>query len=328
VYYLLGFHPRPGKSARDWRKLKVEVKKPGLTVRARRGYALGQTLEPPKVARKAGKNAAPDPAVVRALDSPHDETGIPLRAITYLFEPLPKGATRVLVAAEFDTGRIPPPAKGSGVGGKLDLSIVATHRDTGVEFRFDEVLGLGGAQAGAPSWREVAREIDMPPGVAQVRVVVRDPASGEAGSVSQRFEVPPGDAFRLSTPILTDHVEPGATAGARPRPAISAHRVFKPAGGLYVQFEVFGAKRAQGGGSPRVSAGLALKTRDGRLVRDMPASPIAANPDGRVVRFIGMGLDGLEEGGYDLFLHVRDDVSGARLEQDEPLTLARETAAH
>ena len=62
-------------------------------------------------------------------------------------------------------------------------------------------------------------------------------------------------------------MEPGDGPGARPRPAIGGHRVFKPAGGLYVQFEVFGAK-GQGGGAPRVSAGLAVKTRDGRVVRD------------------------------------------------------------
>ena len=139
--------------------------------------------------------------------------------------------------------------------------------------------------------------------------------------------MPAGDALGLSTPILTDHVEPGAKPGARPRPAISAHRVFKPEGGLYVQFEVFGAGRAPGDGSPRVSAGLALKTRDGRPVRDMPVSPIAANPDGRVVRFVGIGLDGLAEGGYDLFLDVRDEVSGARIQHHEPFTLTRDIAA-
>jgi hypothetical protein len=287
---------------------------------------LTQAIEASKAGRKEGKKGAPDITVVRALDSAHAESGIPLRAIAYLFEPLPKGATRVLVAAEFDAGSVSPPQK-AGEAGKLDLSIVATHRDTGVEFRFDEVVGVGGAKPGAPQWREVAREIDMPAGVAQVRVVVRDPASGALGSVSQRFEVPPGDVFRLGTPILTDHVEPGAKPGARPRPAISAHRVFKPEGGLYVQFEAFGAARAQGEGAPRVSAGLALKTRDGKVVRNLPESPVAANPDGRVVRFVGIPLDGLSEGGYDLFLDVRDEVSGAHLQHHEPITLTRDSAA-
>src|SRR5258706_159459 len=223
VFYLLGLHPLPGKSARDWRKLRVEVKRPGLRVRARRGYTLGEGPEAAKAAkkegRKEGKNVTIDRAVLRALDSAHDATGIPLRAIAYVFESLPKDATRVLVAAEFDTGRMSPAGQGRAPGGKLDLSMVATERDTGRELRFDEVLGLGGAEGRASGWRAVVREFDLPPGVAQVRVVVRDPDSGAVGSVSQRFEGPPGGALRLSTPILTDRVEPPARAKARPEPA-------------------------------------------------------------------------------------------------------------
>jgi hypothetical protein len=119
-----------------------------------------------------------------------------------------------------------------------------------------------------------------------------------------------------------------ATGGekARPRPAIGAHREFKPAGGLYLQFEVFGAARASSQAPPRVSAGLALRTHDGRLVRNAPPTPIAADPDGRLVRFVGIGLDGLEEGLYDLSLEVRDETSGARLQHSERFTLAREAA--
>jgi arylsulfatase A-like enzyme len=46
------------------------------------------------------------PALLDALDSADDATGIPLRAIAYVSEPLPKDATRVLVAAEFGEHRI------------------------------------------------------------------------------------------------------------------------------------------------------------------------------------------------------------------------------
>ena len=103
--------------------------------------------------------------------------------------------------------------------------------------------------------------------------------------------------------------------------------MFKPAGGLYLQFEVFGAARTPDEAAPKVSAGLTVRTQDGRIVRNAPPSPITADPDGRVVRFVGIGLDGLEEGLYDLSLDVRDGVSGHRLERHEPFTLAREAAA-
>src|SRR5438552_10078120 len=45
VYYLLGYVPPEGKGPRDWRKLQVKVTRPGLTVRARKGYTLRTTAE-------------------------------------------------------------------------------------------------------------------------------------------------------------------------------------------------------------------------------------------------------------------------------------------
>jgi hypothetical protein len=62
---------------------------------------------------------------------------------------------------------------------------------------------------------------------------------------------------------------------------------------------------------------------DGRMVREAPATPIAADPDGRVVRFVEMGLDGMEDGSYQLVLKVRHEVGGGQLEQRESFRLAR-----
>jgi VWFA-related protein len=330
VFYLLGFYPPEGKSTRAWRKLRVEVRRPGLKVRARRGYTLRAAAAPgeAKPGKKGGKKPTLDPAVIHALDSAHDAAGIPLRIMTYVFEPLPKGATHVLVAAEFDGSRLGVERKGKARAGRLELSILATHRDSGREFRFDETLALTVAEGEAPAWRGLAREFELPSGVAQARVVVRDPASGAIGSVAQRFEVPPTGILRLATPILTDHIEPAGKAPSHPRPALAVHRVFRPEGALYIQFEVLEAARAAGSALPRVSAGLTLRTRDGQLVRQAPPTPITADPDGRVVRFVGLPLEGLQEGSYDLLLEVQDELSGARLERHEPFTLAREVGTH
>jgi N-acetylglucosamine kinase-like BadF-type ATPase len=69
-----------------------------------------------------------------------------------------------------------------------------------------------------------------------------------------------------------------------------------------------------------VSAGLVLSQQDGRTVVEVAPTPIAADPDGRVVRLVGLPLDGLETGAYELRLEVRDQVSGARIERREPFT--------
>jgi VWFA-related protein len=326
VFYLLGFHPPPGKSPGEWRKLRVEVKRPGVNVRARRGYSLRAEAEAAG-AKRSRKEKAPGlaPSVARALDSAHEAAGIPLRVMVYVLEPREKQATRVLVAAEFDASRASA-ARGADGGSRIELSVLVTHRDTGRTFRYDEALRASVPAGEAPAWRALTREFDLPAGVAQARVVVRDPARDALGAVTQRFEVPAPGALRVSTPILTDRLEPASAGQTHPRPALAVHRIFAARGPLYCQFEVFGAARGAAA-PPRVRAGLTLRAGDGLPVRETAPTPIATGPDGRLVRLVGIALDGLAEGRYDLVLDVQDETSGARLERHEPFTLARETAS-
>jgi VWFA-related protein len=323
VFYMLGFYPPAGKSARQWRKLSVEVNKPGLKVRARRGYTLRVEAAAARPAKKGKPKPGPDPAVVPALDSAHDAPGIPLRAMAYVLEPRPKDTVHVLVAAELDASRLAVQPKAGAQVARLDVSVVAVGRDSGRGFRHDDKVELSLPAGENPGWRALVREFELPAGVTQVRVVVRDATSGAMGSVSQRFEVPLPGRLRLSTPILTDRVEPAPDGQGLPRPALAVHRVFPSEGGLYVQFEVFGAARDPRQGAPRVTAGLELWGGGGRLARKVDPTPIVADRDGRVVRQVGISLEGMDEGPYDLVLDVRDEVSGAGLKHRESLALTR-----
>jgi VWFA-related protein len=327
VFYLLGFYPPAGKSAREWRKLTVDVNKPGLTVRARRGYTLRAAAEAAPPARKGKRTPGPDPAVAPALDAAHDAPGIPLRAMAYVLDPRPNDTVHVLVAAELDASRLAVETRDGAPAARIDVSVVALNRDSGRGFRHDDTVDLALAAGETPGWRALVREFELPAGVTQVRVVVRDATSGALGSVMQRFEVPVPSGLRLSTPIVTDRVERAADAEGRPQPALAVHRVFPPGGGLYVQFEVFGAARDHVQGTPRVTAGLEVWAAGRRLARKVDPTPIAVDTKGRVVRQVGISLEGMEEGPYDLVLDVHDEVGGARLKHREPFTLAREVAA-
>lgn len=321
IFYLLGFNAPEGKPPQAWRKLQVTTTRPGLEVRARKGYTLAAaaaTVKPPK----KGAPRGPDVAVLRAVDSPQDAWGIPMRARGYVLEPGVKGQTRVLVMAEFDAASL----LGPGAPPKrLEMSAVVRMRDAPLEYRYDQAVELKPAP-GATAWRSVAREFGLPPGVAMARVVLRDPTTGSLGSVSSRFEVPAPGVLRLSTPILSDRVEPARSATDTPRPAIAVARTFTKDAGLYCQFEVIGAQKGPDG-KPRVSTGLTVWSGDGRLVRESPPSPISAGNDGRAIRLVGIDLAGLPEGSYDLVLDVQDDVGGGRLRQREPFTIAASPAA-
>jgi len=313
VFYLLGFYPPEGKGPRQWRNLRVEVKRPGLTVRARRGYTLRSEMATAAPAPAA--QAAVDGTVARALDSAHTATGIPLRAIAYLQEPRPGDVVHVLVAAELDAAGVPA----SGGVARLEAGTQFAMRDSGRLFRKDAAVTIAPADGQGPAWRAFTREFELPPGVAQLRLVVRDPATGAVGSILHRLEVPFPGEFRLSTPILTDRVEP-AEAGQPPRPALAAHRAFPPGGGLYCQYEVFGAARP-GGAPPRVDASFELRRGDGETIRKAPPTPIALGADGRLVRTVGTSLEGLEEGAYELVIEVSDETTGDRFLRHEPFVI-------
>ncbi len=259
---------------------------------------------------------------LRAVDSPQDSWGVPMRARAYLLEPGAKGQTRVLVMAEFDTTRLLGPG---GSARRLEMSAVVRMRDEPLEYRYDQAVELKPEPA-ATAWRSVVREFGLPPGVGLARVVLRDPATGSLGSVSTRFEVPKANILRLSTPILSDRVVPARAAAEKPRPAIAVSRAFTKDAGLYCQFEVIGALKGPDG-KPRVSSGLSVWSGDGRLVRESPPSPVAAGSDGRAVRLVGIDLAGLPEGSYDMILDVQDDVSGGRLRQREPFSIVGSPAA-
>ncbi len=336
VYYLLGYSPPPGKGPRDWRNLKVEVNRPGLRVRARKGYTLRTLAEiaaaeaqlfskgrprPAKGTEASAAEAPPLPAdVARALVSPHDADAIPLRATAYVFENRPGGTLRTVIAVEAATGSL------ANLGGEerprtvLSLSIVATHRDSGLVRRFDQRVEV---DAQAPraweGWLVVSREFELPPGVAQARVVVRDEFLGRLGAVTHRFVVPPASGLRLSTPILSSRLR-SAKQGAPL--ALLARRAFVPSGLLYCQFQVWGAVDP-GGTGPRVEASFELRRPSGEVVRRGLPSLLAPSPEARLVRLLGLPLDGLAEGEYELRLQVRDVTTGETREDREGFTLSR-----
>ena len=215
-----------------------------------------------------------------------------------------------------------PSGNGEGRTARLEVTIATTARDTGKTLYSDARVEVRAPEGEEVGWRAVTREFDLPPGVAQARIVVRDPASEALGAVSHRFEVPAARTLRLGTPIVTDQVVPPSGDQGRPHAALAVHRAFRPGATLYCEFEVFGAAR-HADGTPHVSSGLQVRAADGSVVRQAAATRIAPDRDGRIVRLLGLGLEGLSEGAYELVLDVRDEVGLGRLERREPFTIAR-----
>jgi VWFA-related protein len=345
TYYLLGYAPPEGKGPRDWRRLRVEVKREGLKVRARRGYTLRTSAEiaaatearlaemnrsaPPLAKDGRGGEQAPvlPVDVVRALANGRDAEAIPLRAMVYALDGRPGATVRSLVVVEIDTRSL---ANLAGLGrgrAVLALSLTVTHRDTGKTQRIDQRVEaeMGGPEGGAGDiwrgWLVLSRDFDLPPGVAQARIVVRDEFLGRLGALNLRFLVPSGEGLRISTALLTDRL-----AASRPgeplRPALVAHRDFAPGRPLYCQFQVFG-RESGGSRATRIAASYELRHRDGSLVRRSEPGPMAPLADGRWTGLMAVDAAGIAAGDYDLVLRIADEASGEVRERIEPFRIVR-----
>ena len=336
VYYLLGYAPPEGKGPRDWRRVQVKVARPGLTVRARKGYTLRTAAEVVAAAEArlaAERNSAAPlvPAdIARALAGVRATDAIPLRAMAYTLEGRPDGTVRTLVAVEADMSRL------ANLGGEdrprtvVMLSIAAAHRDSGRVMRLDQRIEveaasarMGGGRAAAAwdeGWLALSRDFDLASGVNQARIVIRDEFLGRLGALTLRFVVPPASGLRLSTPLLTNRVMVSREGPARP--IVVARREFFASDPLFCQFEVFGAAAGKGM-APQIEASYELRQRGGDVVRRSEPSVLAPSADGRLTRMVALTLDGIAQGDYELVLRVVNKATGETKESIEPLRIAR-----
>jgi VWFA-related protein len=320
AYYLLGYSPR--NAARDGKFRRIEVRLPtarakGLRVRARRGYyAPLDTGEPAQQTKH-------DPEIVRALDSPFERKEVPLRVSAFTFEETMANRLNTLIAADVDIHDVELKEEEGRFKGALAFLIEAQHRETGEYYRTDEKIEMALLKETRESLLRtgypVSREFALSPGLYQVKVVVRDLGSGRLGSVLHDFEVPEPGSFRVSSPILSDALEPQpAGANGPPRPVLRVRRQVTSGGTLWVQYSVFGAAKEERTQLPRVSSGYEIRRSGGAVFKSAPTTRINPTSIGSLLRLNGINLQGAVPGSYELVIRLRDEIAGRDLEVREP----------
>jgi VWFA-related protein len=292
AFYLLGFAAGSRNNPDKWRKLEVRTRS-GARVKARRGY----TLRRPRLE--------------------NDGLELPVDTVAYAFETLPgDDKTRAVVAVEFDAAA----QNKRGAVRAVEFSVSLRQRDTGKLFAASGRAPVSVGTGESPAWRALSPEFELPQGIFDVHVALRDPASNAMGTSDARLQVPAPTGLRLSTPVLTDRVLK-AGANLKPRAALGAHRAFRTGGFLYCEFEVFGAAASPATQIADVVAGVRIVDATGSVVRDASATAIVADEHHRLVRLVGMNLAGLPSGEFTLQLRVRDRTTGAEVEYNEPFIL-------
>lgn len=89
----------------------------------------------------------------------------------------------------------------------------------------------------------------------------------------------------------------------------------------YCQYQAHGAAADPADKAPRVTAGWELR-HGGALVRASEPTRIKPAADGRLSRLVGVSLEGLEPGDYELVLSARDEVAGGAARSSEPFRIA------
>jgi VWFA-related protein len=186
-YYVLAYYPQGNKRDGKFHRIEVKMTRPGLHVRARRGYLLPKAKAD---TARPDRNAPSSPEVRDALASPLPiSDGLTMRVFAAPFKGTAPNAS-VLVTAEMrgrDVHTDPNDAleltyaaltvKGSIADGKTD-TVRMTNLRPETKARV--------AQTGV----RFLNRLSLPPGRYQLRFAARDSASGGVGSVLYDLEVP------------------------------------------------------------------------------------------------------------------------------------------
>ena len=309
-YYLVGFPIADVKRNGNFRKVEVKVNRPNVHVVARKGY-----YAPSDEPEKPLPPDTLDPAIRTAIDSPFEAEGIALRMGSYVLGSDGKEAT-VLVTADVDPRGLAFEVAGERHKGVLSTALLVSSRDSGEtwhrERQVDLSLPPAFYQQIQERWLPLVRDFQLAPGTYQARLFVRDERGHRVGTVRHEFEVPPLDTLRVSTPILTDVVQPGEQ-GSGPRPIPLSRRDFPAAGTLYYVFQVFGA-RPGADGAPRVLTGYRVEALDGTVIGTQPQVELPPGPGGELSQMYSLNVKGMTPGDYLIVLQVNDQVAGRTLE--------------
>jgi VWFA-related protein len=305
AYYLIGYNSTQAPSDGKFHEIKVKVKRPGVQVRARKGYwamtaqdtarALNPSkITPPKPVENALNAAVTRPssaAVVRTwVGTTRGDNG--KTRVTFVWEPIQKAPGDVA------SSRSEPAAR---------VSLMAVGTDGSPYYRGKIE---GGAAAGSPGLVNVSRggtvSFDVNPGKVQLRVSVEGVSSQVLDTETRELTVPDltGPQALIGTPAvyrartLKDYQALKTDAGAMP----IAIREFSRTDRILVRVPTFGPA----GTTPSLS--VHLLNRAGQAMSEIPATPSPKEGEQQ----IDVPLSGLAPGEYLVEIKAKGDAGEAQ----------------
>ena len=204
AYYVLGYNVSDPKRDGKFREITVKVKKPGLNVRARKGYY---------AVKETNANAAPAPdATITLLNSPMPVGGLGLRLTTATLKD--KSSKKVIVPVTVEFNGLDLVLDGNN---KVNVAFVAIDMSGKVHASGQKTMDLAirpeSRKAVAANGLRLVTELSLEPGHYQLRLAANDPTANKSGSVFWDLDVPDfsKDSIAVSNLLLT-----AASAGRTP----------------------------------------------------------------------------------------------------------------
>ena len=325
-YYLLGYNSDPRQWSRAFMKIEVRVKRPGVEVRARRGF-----LPPdPKAAAKAREaevKAGTTPALKAALSKPVPVGDLPFRVFAAPFRGT-RSQGSLFLALEFDGAALTFQERDGRFNELIEVSIVAADERAKVqggdrqEFAlrlqpqtYERVRG-GGVR--------LLSRLPLPPGRYQIHVGAHETSGGTSGTVPYDVEVPdyPKVPFALSGVLLTS-TRADVFVTPNPDPLLKqvlpgtpvVTRQFAPDDTVTTYAEVYGAPRDVGAVT---LSHTVLDLRDGRKVLEATDRRVPEGPDVGQGFTTALRLAGVAAGRYVLRVEARSSIGGHVARRDIP----------
>jgi VWFA-related protein len=289
-YYLLGYSSTQAPTDGKFHQIKVNVKRRGVEIRARKGYWAYTNDDVARINAAATKPEAPS-AVTSALNdlatptrdkSAHFWIGTTrgdngMTHVTFSWEPAPAVPGRPVED---------PPAR-------IALTAVAPDGRPVFRGRVPDDSGTTPSKGGAVSF-------DVPPGQLDMKMVVENPRGQVIDTLGRQITVPDftNVSMSFSTPrVFRVRTIPELQAiKANPNAVPTTERQFSRTDRIYIRVDAY----APGGVTPPVSA--RLLNRSGQSMADLPVQQAPGRP-----AEVELGLSAFAAGEYLVELNARSE---------------------
>lgn len=297
TYYLVGYSPNPLHRDGEFHNVTVRVKRPGLTVRTRRGYLAPTAAEVPQV------TATSVDELTQALRNP-----VPRRAVSIDIAATPvgsvntAGAVLITASAHGDAPILDDP--------QVDVAyrVIDAEGETMAERATTYPLPPSGINSAGRIAVRFTDRVDLPKGRHEIRLAIHMPG-GQTGSVVTYVDVPNFKEDRLSLSGLSVEGAAGAgtpvLTGGGSEPSdetVTTDRRFPSFATLRVHARVYGKlERAE-----TLAVTALLRNEAGTTIREnllVSIQPGERVPQERVAS-VKVPLSGLPPGTYSLVVNA------------------------